>query len=78
MTRWPTKALGKLVLPTEQRDQREIPTKEFFCVDIATADKEFAARPPDIRAMPSEQADSRRRLDDLFHSMLHRAFQREL
>jgi restriction endonuclease S subunit len=40
--------------------------------------KEFAARVSDIRAMQAEQAISRRRLDELFHSMLHRAFQGEL
>jgi hypothetical protein len=32
----------------------------------------------EIRAMQGEQAASRRRLDDLFQSMLHRAFQGEL
>lgn len=37
--------------------------------------KEFAARVSDIRAMQAEQAASRRRLEDLFHSMLHRTFQ---
>jgi type I restriction enzyme S subunit len=40
--------------------------------------KEFAARVSDIRAMQAEQATSRRRLDDLFQSMLHRAFNGEL
>jgi type I restriction enzyme S subunit len=40
--------------------------------------KEFAARVSEIRAMQTEQGASRRRLDDLFHSMLHRAFQGEL
>lgn len=40
--------------------------------------KEFAARVSDIRAMQAEQAASRRRLDDLFQSMLHRAFQGDL
>lgn len=40
--------------------------------------REFAARVSDIRAMQAEQATSRRRLDDLFNSMLHRAFQGEL
>ncbi len=40
--------------------------------------KEFAARVSDIRVMQTEQAASRRRLDDLFQSMLHRAFQGEL
>ena len=39
---------------------------------------EFAARVSDIRAIQAEQAASRRRLDDLFQSMLHRAFQGEL
>lgn len=36
--------------------------------------KEFAARVSDIRAMQTEQSTSHRRLDDLFQSMLHRAF----
>ena len=40
--------------------------------------KEFAARVSEIRAMQAEQAASRRRLDDLFQSMLHRAFNGEL
>ena len=40
--------------------------------------REFAARVSEIRAMQTEQATSRRRLDDLFQSMLHRAFQSEL
>lgn len=40
--------------------------------------KEFAARVSGIRAMQAEQSASRRHLDDLFHSMLHRAFQGEL
>jgi type I restriction enzyme, S subunit len=39
---------------------------------------EIAARVSEIRAMQTEQATSRRRLDDLFQSMLHRAFQGEL
>ena len=43
-----------------------------------TLQKEFAARVSDIRAMQAEQVASRRRLDDLFKSMLHRAFQGEL
>ena len=40
--------------------------------------KEFAACVSEIRALQAEQAVSRRRLDDLFQSMLHRAFQSEL
>lgn len=38
----------------------------------------FAARVADIRALQSAQAASRQRLDDLFQSLLHRAFQGEL
>lgn len=40
--------------------------------------KDFAARVAEIRAMESQQAASRRRLDDLFQSLLHRAFSGEL
>lgn len=40
--------------------------------------EDFAARVSEIRAMQAEQATSRRRLEDLFQSMLHCAFQREL
>jgi type I restriction enzyme S subunit len=39
---------------------------------------EFAARVFEIRALRADQSASRRRLDDLFQSMLHRAFQGEL
>jgi type I restriction enzyme S subunit len=40
--------------------------------------RQFAARVAEIRAFQARQAESRRRLDDLFQSMLHRAFQGEL
>ena len=40
--------------------------------------KEFASRVSEIRAVQAEQSVSRRRLDDLFQSLLHRAFQGEL
>jgi type I restriction enzyme S subunit len=40
--------------------------------------KEFAARVSEIRALQAVQAASRRRLDELFQSLLHRAFQGEL
>jgi type I restriction enzyme S subunit len=39
---------------------------------------QFAARVAEIRALEARQAESRRRLDDLFQSMLHRAFEGEL
>ncbi len=38
----------------------------------------FVSRVTNIRALEAEQAASRRRLDDLFQSMLHRAFEGEL
>ena len=38
MKHWPTKLLGDLVLPTEQRDPKENPTEEFSYVDIAGVD----------------------------------------
>lgn len=40
--------------------------------------KEFAARVSEIRGIESAQSASRKRLDDLFQSMLHRAFEGEL
>jgi type I restriction enzyme S subunit len=40
--------------------------------------KEFAARVSEIRALQAEHAASRCRLDNLFQSMLHRAFNGEL
>ena len=40
MKRWPTKALGELVLPTEQRDPTQKPAEEFSYVDIAGVDNE--------------------------------------
>lgn len=40
--------------------------------------KNFSAHVAEIRAMEASQASSRRRLDDLFQSLLHRAFRGEL
>lgn len=40
--------------------------------------QEFAARVSEIRAMEERQAESRRRIDDLSASLLHRAFAGEL
>lgn len=51
---------------------------EFSGWEPLPLQKESAARVSDIRAMQAEQSASRHRLDDLFHSMLHRAFQGEL
>lgn len=49
----------------------------FFCPPLPLQ-KEFAARVSEICAMQAEQSASRRRLVNLFQSMLHRAFQGEL
>jgi type I restriction enzyme S subunit len=38
----------------------------------------FVERLMQLRAMEAKQAESRRRLDDLFQSLLHRAFRGEL
>ncbi|MBI5577483.1 MAG: restriction endonuclease subunit S [Deltaproteobacteria bacterium] len=40
--------------------------------------KEFAARVAEIRLLEAKQAESCRRLDDLFQSLLHRAFRGDL
>ena len=40
--------------------------------------EKFAARVYENRAVQAEQATSRRRLGDLFQSLLHRAFNGEL
>ncbi len=40
--------------------------------------QQFAAHVVDVRALEAAQTASRRRLDDLFQSLLHRAFQGEL
>jgi type I restriction enzyme S subunit len=39
---------------------------------------EFAAHVAEVRALEARQAASRRRLDDLYQSLLHRAFRGEL
>lgn len=40
--------------------------------------REFASRVADSHAFETEQGKSKRRIDDLFHSLLHRAFQGEV
>lgn len=50
---------------------------EMLVPPIATQEQ-FAAHVTEIRALEAEQAKSRSRLDDLFQSMLHRAFSGEL
>jgi type I restriction enzyme S subunit len=56
------------------------PTVEQFCVPVPPLplQKEFAQRMTEIRALEAAQAASRLRLENLFQSMLHRAFNGEL
>lgn len=48
-----------------------------WCPPLALL-QEFAARVAEVRALEVQQAASRRRLDDLFESLLHRAFESEV
>ena len=62
--------------------QFNINTKEFGSISLPlpplSLQREFAARVAGVRTMEAQQAESRHRLDDLFHSLLHRAFSGEL
>ena len=56
------------------------PTVKQFSVLVRplSLQEEFAEQVAEIRALQCTQAASRRRLDDLFRSLLHRAFSGEL
>lgn len=54
--------------------QKELP----FLVPPLSLQQEFAQRVAEIREMEADQAKSKSRLDALFHSLLHRAFEGEL
>jgi type I restriction enzyme S subunit len=62
--------------------QANINSKELQSIEVPVPpvplQKEFAERVADIRAFEADQAAGRRRLDALFQSLLHRAFQAEL
>ena len=45
---------------------------------VSILQQEFTQRVTEIRQMEAGQAASRKRLDELFQSMLHRAFEGEL
>lgn len=63
-------------------NQSSINQEDVKCLPVPlpplALQKEFASRVSEIHAMQAEQATSRRRLDDLFQSLLHRAFKGEL
>lgn len=61
-------AAGQYNINTEGLGELPIP-----CPPLSLQ-QEFAARVSEIRALEAKQAESRRRIDDLFQSLLHRAF----
>lgn len=73
---------GKLEKAAPQAAQKNINLRILNDLQIPVPpmalQRQFAARVAEIRALESQQAASRRRLDDLFQSMLHRAFRGEL
>jgi len=58
-------------------NSNQVSETPIFCPPMALQ-RQFASRATEIRALEAEQAKSRRRLDDLFQSLLHRAFNGEL
>jgi type I restriction enzyme S subunit len=66
----------------ESAVQFNINTKEFGSIRLPLpplhVQHQFADRVAEVRALEAQQAASRRRLDDLFQSLLHRAFRGEL
>jgi type I restriction enzyme M protein len=68
---------GRTTNGTYKVNQTSIEAIKLLLPPISSQ-REFAARVAAVRALESQQAASRRRLDDLYHSMLHRAFRGEL
>jgi type I restriction enzyme S subunit len=66
----------------ESAVQFNINTKEFGCIRLPLPpldlQQAFAARVAEVRALETRQAASRRRLDNLYQSLLHRAFRGEI
>ena len=73
---------AKLIQQNRGVRQANISNKDILGLEVPVPplllQKEFAVRMSEIRAMQAEQAASRRRLEKLFQSMLHRAFNGEL
>lgn len=67
-----TGTAGQQRVPVYFLHQYRVPMPPLFL------QKEFASRVSEIRALESSQSSSRKNLDALFQSMLHRAFQGEL
>ena len=68
------RATGSTVRGIRQAELRKVQLP----IPPLTLQKEFAARAMEIRKLEVEQAASRAKLDSLFQSMLHRAFNGEL
>lgn len=65
-------AIGQANINAQELKGIEIPLPPI------TLQRTFAARVAEIRVLEAEQITSRKRIDDLFQSLLHRAFQGEL
>lgn len=72
--------LGKVSSAGHGTRKLDIPrlTETLVPLPPLSMQRDFASRVADIRAMEVQQAMSRRRLDDLIQSLLHRAFKGEL
>jgi type I restriction enzyme S subunit len=70
------------LVSTAGHGTKRLETDALLSLPIAVPPKsrqeDFAAHVADIRALESTQAVSRERLDGLFQSLLHRAFQGDL
>lgn len=79
---WLSTLQGRLEEEAPHAAQKNINLKTLRDIKLVVPPIElqrtFAARAAEIRALEAAQADSRKRLDDLFQSLLHRAFQGEL
>ena len=67
-------ATGVITRITNKSELEKIPA----IIPPPPPQRQFAARVTEVRELESVQATSRQRLDDLFQSLLHRAFQGEL
>ncbi len=73
---------NQIITMTSGSAQPQLPinklTKIKFILPPLPLQKEFAERVAEIRAMEAAQAESRKKLDALFQSLLHRAFAGEI
>jgi type I restriction enzyme S subunit len=76
------RASGFFVRESRMQINRKFNASELSALSLPVPplplQRTFAARVAEVRVIEAEQAQSRRRLDDLFQSLLHRAFNGEL